>query len=175
MGNRGILHNGEGEIIRRQANRAAITCRLEFRGRHRSPRVLDPHRYTQLFFLDEATAYAAGHRPCAECRRADYRAFGAAFRAGTPGAIPRAADIDRILHADRAGERPTVTDVPDGAIIAASGSAFLRWHGWWRWSFDGYRPEEPVGEMRLLTPTSIVRALRSGLELTVDPSVLPAP
>ena len=78
-GNRGCLHDDEGRIRRRYAGRRWIACRLEFRGRRRSA-LLQPGRYTELFFLDEATAFAAGHRPCAECRRADYDRFVAAWR-----------------------------------------------------------------------------------------------
>src|ERR1700742_2178609 len=82
-GNRGCLHDAKGEIRRAYAVRRWIACRLEFNDRRRTP-LRQPGRYTELFFLDEATAFAAGHRPCAECRRADYDRFRALL--GEPGA-----------------------------------------------------------------------------------------
>src|SRR6478736_8868570 len=78
-GNRGCLHDDRGRIRRRYAGRRWIACRLEFRGRRRAA-LMQPGRYTELFFLDEATALAAGHRPCAECRRPDYDRFVARWR-----------------------------------------------------------------------------------------------
>src|SRR3954453_18158595 len=111
MGNRGILHDAaarddpDARIRRRWAGRAWISCLLEFRGR-RDP-VMAPGHYTRLFFLDEPTALAAGHRPCAYCRRAAYNAFRDAWAAGNPqhglGPTPRATEIDRVLHAERLG------------------------------------------------------------------------
>src|SRR5215208_5500627 len=83
-GNRGCLHDADGAIRRRYAGRRWIACRLQFRGWRRSP-LLQPGRFTELFFLDEATAFAAGHRPCALCRRADYDRFGAVWSALHPG------------------------------------------------------------------------------------------
>jgi hypothetical protein len=107
MGNRGRLHDPSRRIVRRAASgyRAWVTCRLTFRGRHRT--VMAPNRYTELFFLDEATALAAGHRPCGECRREDYRRFKASWlvanrdRGLGPDAVIGA--IDRELHRDRLG------------------------------------------------------------------------
>ena len=98
-GNRGCLHDARGEIRRRWATRRWIACRLEFRGWHREP-LLQPGKFTELFFLDEATAFAAGHRPCALCRREDYVRFGELF----PG--PSGADaMDEQLHAERVDGR----------------------------------------------------------------------
>jgi hypothetical protein len=96
FGNRGRLHDDQGRIRRPYAGRRWIACRLEFRGRHHG--AMPPGRYTGLFFLDEATAFAAGHRPCAECRREDYERF-----AGLCGA--RADAIDARLHGERRGRR----------------------------------------------------------------------
>src|SRR4051794_7148506 len=95
MGNRGVLHDVDGAHRRDWQLRRWIACRLEFEGRHRELR--RPGHYTELFFLDEATALAAGHRPCAECRREDYRRWQAAW----PGADTAADAMDRVLHADR--------------------------------------------------------------------------
>ena len=98
-GNRGCLHDDEGRIRRRYNGRRWIACRLEFRGWQRSP-LLQPGRFTELFFLDEATAFAAGHRPCALCRREDYVRFGEIWRELHPGQVGADA-IDAQLHAER--------------------------------------------------------------------------
>src|SRR6187551_176936 len=112
-GNRGCLHDAEGRIRRVYQVRRWIACRLEFRGRRRSP-LMRPGRFTELFFLDEATAFAAGHRPCALCRREDYDRF-----VGLVGA--RADEIDERLHAERLDQsrrrrlhRARLADLPDG-------------------------------------------------------------
>src|SRR5512144_174542 len=98
-GNRGCLHDAEGTIRRPFAGRRWIACRLRFRGWHRAP-LLQPGRFTELFFLDEATAFATGHRPCALCRREDYVRFGEIWRATHPGETGADA-IDAQLHEER--------------------------------------------------------------------------
>ena len=132
MGNRGRLHDPGRRIVRRIAGgyRAWVTCLLAFRGRRRA--VMAPNRYTELFFLDEATALAAGHRPCGECRRADFRRFKAAWLAGNrdrglgPDALIGA--IDRELHRDRLDPdgRPRtyqaeLGSLPDGVFVVGAG------------------------------------------------------
>jgi hypothetical protein len=97
-GNRGILHR-EQQIVRFHASDLWITCLLEFRGRWREQ--WQPGHYTHLFFHDEAVSFAAGHRPCAECRRADYTAYRDAWVAGLGGPVPSARDLDRRLHSER--------------------------------------------------------------------------
>ena len=99
MGNRGVLHNAERSIVRDSQVKRWIACRLEFRGRHRA--VMTPGKWTELFFLDEATALAAGHRPCAECRNADYRAFQSAWHRAFPDADIAADAMDLVLHQER--------------------------------------------------------------------------
>src|SRR5215212_206442 len=129
LGNRGILHDPDGRVVRRWAGQAWICCLLEFRGR-RDP-VMAPGHYTRLFFLDEPTALAAGHRPCAYCRRADYLAFREAWATGNAnlglGPAPRAADIDRVLHAERLRPDRTkrtypasLANLPDGVMVTLS-------------------------------------------------------
>src|SRR5216683_8151799 len=98
MGNRGVLHNAQRTIVRDSQVRRWIACRLEFRGRHR--RVMSPGTWTELFFLDEAAAFAAGHRPCAECRRTDFLNFQAGWQTVYPGVEPRAEVMDDRLHAE---------------------------------------------------------------------------
>src|ERR1700694_3932569 len=94
-GNRGILHDPDRTIVRDSQVRRWIACRVEFRGRHRD--IMTPGSWTELFFLDEATALAAGHRPCAECRHADYRRFQSAWQ---PADATSADAMDAILHAE---------------------------------------------------------------------------
>jgi hypothetical protein len=163
-GNRGCLHDAQGRIRRRAPTRRWIACRLEFRGWQRGP-LLQPGKFTELFFLDEATAFAAGHRPCALCRRADYTRFLAIV--GAPGADA----IDAWLEAERveAGARrlhaAELHDLPDGAFVLRDGAPWLV-HGdaLRRWSPAGYteRVARGDGEAVVITPPTLVAVLRSG-------------
>jgi hypothetical protein len=182
MGNRGILHDADRTIVRDSQLRRWIACRLEFRGRHRG--IMSPGSWTELFFLDEATALAAGHRPCAECRHADYRRFQSAWQQSSPRGwqeTPSADATDAILHAERR-IRPWVKrthlaefgSLPDGTYVALNERAWLvRGDRLLAWSPDGYvqsthRP--PTGEVTVLTPPSIVAVLRAGYRAEVHPS-----
>jgi len=174
MGNRGLLHDAEGQIVRPWRERRWIICLLEFKGRRRS--VLSPGLYTELFFLDEATALAAGHRPCAECRRERFNAFRDAWLKGNGGqAQVTAGDIDRRLHEERLvpdGTKrtfPADLDVlPDGVFVRLPGDErnWLLWKGQLvGWSAGGYaeRVLGPPGvEVAVLTPPSTVAAIRTG-------------
>jgi hypothetical protein len=170
MGNRGILHHADGTIRRRHAHRNWIACALRFRDRHQT--LMAPGRYTQLFFLDEATAFAAGHRPCAECRRARYRSFAEAWCAvhGRPPGTGLAPAIDRALHAARIGRGGQVTfraeraGLPDGTFVADAGVPFLLWNGaCLRWTFDGYAGAADLpGEVTVLTPKPLVALFAAG-------------
>jgi hypothetical protein len=171
MGNRGCLHDADGRIVRGWAGRRWIACGLAFRGRRRA--VMAPGRYTELFFLDEATAYAAGHRPCAECRRADWMAFRLLW-AGVHG--PADADaIDLALHDARLDGRarrlPPARwpDLPAGAMVLAQGApALVTGAGLWRWSFAGYTPLPDAPEsVALITPAPLVALMRAGLAVQV--------
>jgi hypothetical protein len=163
MGNRGCLHDAAGSIRRDYLGKRWITCRLAFKGRHRA--LMQPGRYTELFFLDEATACAAGHRPCAECRRDDWRDFAALWARvhGDQGAVA----IDTRLHAARLAPRPTLdaADVPKGAMALADAPLLRNATGWWRWSFDGYSPAPapaPSGPVTLLTPAPLADLMALG-------------
>jgi hypothetical protein len=169
-GNRGCLHDAAGEIRRSYANRRWIACRLSFRGRRRSP-LMAPGRFTELFFLDEATALAAGHRPCAECRREDYNRFGELWLALHPGQI--GADvIDEQLHGERiaSGKRllheSPYRELPDGTfVLEAGGPHLVLGRQLLSWSAGGYR--DPLRRPRngcatVITPPSLVAVLRSG-------------
>jgi hypothetical protein len=178
MGNRGILHDDARRIVRYAQLRRWIACRLEFKGIRRI--VMTPHRYTELFFLDEATAFAAGHRPCAECRREDYRRFCAVW-ARCFGEPSGADAIDLQLHRDRLLKprvkrtyAADIADLPDGAFIAADGTAWLvRGHALLAWSQQGYiatRKRPPHREVEVLTPRSTVAVLSAGYRADVHPS-----
>jgi len=171
MGNRGSLHDTERRIRRPFAVKRWITCELEFKNRHRT--VMTPGQYTELFFLDEATALAAGHRPCAECQRARYDLFRRHWT-GRGRALPGADDMDEVLHAERVQEqraKRTYTDrlsrLPSGAMVAdPEGKAYLvQETALVHWTPAGYGARlHPSAEtrFRVLTPRSIVRALGRG-------------
>jgi hypothetical protein len=157
-----------------------IICQLQFRGRHRE--VMSPRRtWTELFFLDEATALAAGHRPCAECRNPAYRRFRELWAAVHP-ADPRGADwIDRRLHAERLAGRSAkrthpaqLAGLPDGAFVAREGRAWLvQDRLLLEWSPAGYvsRQDRPRrGRVELLTPPSVVAVLGAGYRPHVHPT-----
>jgi hypothetical protein len=170
-GNRGCLHDAEGRIRRRFNGRRWIACRLRFRDWRRGP-LLQPGRYTELFFLDEATAFAAGHRPCALCRREDYDRFVERFGDLHPRATGADA-IDARLHAERVDPRARVqrhhaaalAGLPDGAFVLREGEPWLVREGeLLRWSPAGYgeRIARPAGEATVITPPSLVAILRTG-------------
>ena len=170
-GNRGCLHDAEGRIRRRFAVKRWIACKLEFRGRRRAP-LLQPGRYTELFFLDEVTALAAGHRPCAECRREDYDRLVAIWRDLHPGQVGADA-IDAQLHAERldpaANERrlhrAKLGELPDGAFVLKEDEPWLVFGAdLWRWTPSGYSERRPRGapdDALVVTPPSLLAVLGS--------------
>ena len=162
-GNRGCLHDARGEIRRRWQVQRWIACRLEFRGRRRTP-LRQPGRYTELFFLDEVTAFAAGHRPCAECRREDYNRVVELLGL-------RADAIDERLHEERLDSRgrrlhqARFEELPDGAFVLEGDAPWLVLGGELRrWTPSGYteRRLRPDGKAALITPPTLVEVLRSG-------------
>jgi hypothetical protein len=171
-GNRGCLHDKRGRIRRRYAGKRWIACRLRFRGWHREP-LLQPGRFTELFFLDEATAFAAGHRPCALCRREDYLRFGEIWRSLHPGETGADA-IDARLHAERVDPRTRghllheapLDELPYGAYVLRDGRPFLVIGGeLLRWTSAGYDvrvPRPARAPTTLITPPSLVEVLRAG-------------
>jgi hypothetical protein len=179
-GNRGIIHDPATRMLlkRRWTTRAWIACVCEFRGRRR--KVMATRSWTELFFLDEATAFTAGHRPCFYCRRAGAEAFRDAWVRGNGRGRAVAPEIDAVLHAERLDGRAKRThaldalpeSLPDGAMIAAGKDAFLIARGAaWRWSFAGYRRADVPSGARLLTPPSVVNAFRAGYAAQIDASV----
>ena len=173
-GNRGCLHDDGGQIRRRYAGRRWIACRLRFRGWHRTP-LLQPGRFTELFFLDEATAMAAGHRACALCRREDYDRLVALWRDLRPGQVGADA-MDLQLHGERvaAGTRAqrrheaALDDLPDGAFVLEAGRPHaVRGDALLPWTAGGYgapRRRAARGPAQVITPPSLVAVLRAGWE-----------
>jgi hypothetical protein len=180
MGNRGCLHDASGRIRRPFVGTRWISCVLQFKGRRRP--LMVPGHYTELFFLDEATALAAGHRPCMECQRDRYVLFRDHWRAPGVTETPSAPELDAALHADRleSGRHPRtyverLASLPDGAIVVDAGRAQLVRGGTLvPWTPEGYatdaRHEPASAEVRVLTPRSIVQAIARGYPVALHPS-----
>jgi hypothetical protein len=167
-GNRGCLHDDRGEIRRRFATRRWIACRLEFKGWQRKS-LMQPGKFTELFFLDEATAFAAGHRPCALCRREDYNRF--LELAGAAGAD----EIDERLHRERLDggrrrlHRAAVAELPDGAFVLRGGQPWLVFgNELLRWTPAGYTDRVGAGgRAETITPPTLVDVLEASWEPVV--------
>lgn len=178
-GNRGILHSGH-EIVRYHASDLWITCALEFRGRWREQWL--PHRYTHLFFHDEAVSFASGHRPCAECRRDSYNQYQHAWAEGLGAARPSAKEMNRQLHAERI-VRGTHrrqfhaigwAELPTGAFVLLDGSpAVVVDDHLTIWTEAGYadrRTRPTSGDVEVITPPATVAVLRAGYPVQIDES-----
>jgi hypothetical protein len=180
-GNRGIIHDPATKTLtRRWASQAWLTCVCEFRGRRRQ--VMGRRSWTELFFLDEATAFAAGHRPCFFCRRDDAKRFCAAWDAGNGTAKVLARDIDAVLHRERlAGckKRPHPLpmrwdQLPDGAMVQEGAESYLIVGGRaLQWSPAGYREvQNEIKDAMLLTPPSTLRAFVAGYKPVLHSSAV---
>jgi hypothetical protein len=178
FGNRGGRFHRDDQTLgtRRWASRQWICCVLSFKGRrHKVWR----QGYTDLFFLDEVTALAAGHRPCFECRRADATAFAQKWAQTKDRAFPYVEEMDRVLHAERLDGRAKrmhvmqFDDLPEGAAVARNGAVFaLRGPHLLRWAEHGYAAKiaRPRGVANVLTPPSSVAILRAGYQPQWHPS-----
>jgi hypothetical protein len=184
-GNRGIIHDPATKTLltRRWATRTWLVCDCEFKGRRRA--VMADRSWTELFFLDEAVALAAGHRPCFLCRRDDAERFRACWASATGDSPPSAGHMDSVLHAERL-ERGLkrvhpltllLTDLPDGAVVAVGPDAYtLRAGLAYRWTNDGYEPPKVLPDAdSLLTPPSTVKALFAGYQPVLHPSINATP
>jgi hypothetical protein len=182
-GNRGILHRGR-EIVRFHASDLWITCALEFRGRWAEQ--WRPHHFTWLFFLDEAVSFAAGHRPCAECRRASYNAYREAWAEALGGDAPSAKEMNRRLHGERIfrgthrrrlHELPWA-GLPDGAFVLVDDRPAVvvgdRLAPWTRAGYRGSSRRPVRGTATVITPPATVAALRAGYEVQIDQGALAA-
>jgi len=182
MGNRGCLHRPDRTLgTARWRSKLWICCVLDWRGRTRDP--MPPGRWTALFFLDEATALAAGHRPCGYCRRHAYLAYAEAWLAARGLAKPlRAGEMDALLHAERVHSRSrrqrtheaVAGSLPDGVMIRHEGAPGLLASGRvLPWSFAGYLAPVPLGQdaqVEVLTPPSSVAAIAAGYRPLVHPT-----
>lgn len=180
-GNRGIIHDPATKTLlgRRWTTRAWLICVCDFRGRRR--KVMATQSWTELFFLDEATALAAGHRPCFFCRRHDAEAFRAAWAKGQGVESPRASEMDAILHSERLDGRTRrlhalplpLHALPDGAMVQAGEDSYLIVDGrLLSWSPAGYRAAAPavLNDPKLLTPPSALGAIMAGYRPVLHPS-----
>jgi len=168
MGNRGCLHDADGRIgAARWRHRNWITCVLSFKGRRRS--LMSPGKYTELFFLDEAVACAAGHRPCAECRRPVWQSLKTVW-ASVFGCMT-AAEIDRCLHAARLDGQEQrrhsakARELPDGTMVLIDDAVHLvRAAQALRWGPGGYGTAGPLpdGQVTVLTPAPMVAVMQAG-------------
>lgn len=185
MGNRGILHDDDRNVVRPQRLTRWIICELEFKGRTRE--LMSPSKYTELFFLDEATALAAGHRPCFECRRGAAGRFLDAWRRRSGSEDATIADVDQELSEQRRMPRSGISDgkrayraevrqLPDGVIVELDGRPWLVHDGELvAWSFAGYEGADRrrVGDevAWVLTPNGTVRTLQEGYVPVPHPSL----
>jgi hypothetical protein len=179
-GNRGIIHDPATKTLlkKRWSSPAWITCVCEFRGWRR--KVMGGRSWTELFFLDEATAFAAGHRPCFFCRRDDAKRFRAAWEKGNGVADIRAREMDTVLHSERLERSKKrlhplpmpVAQLPDGAMVQQGEESFLILQGRaLQWSMGGYRRgERVIDDAMLLTPPSTLRAVSAGYRPVLHPS-----
>jgi hypothetical protein len=183
VGNRGIIHDPATRTImkRRWSTHAWIACVLEFRGRRR--KVWQRQSWTELFFLDEATSLAAGHRPCFYCRREDAKRFRTAWEKGNRKSDILAPDMDAVLHQERlaSGKRlhplsMPIEKLPNGAMVQAGEESFLIASGKaLLWSPSGYRNvNDEIRDAKLLTPPSIVRAFAAGYRPQLHSSAVAA-
>lgn len=182
-GNRGIIHDPATRTLlrKRWAANAWLICVLDYKGKRR--RVMGGRSWTELFFLDEAVALAAGHRPCFFCRRQDAEAFRAAWARAREGGAPLAPEMDAVLHGERLnhGRKRVhalpgpVGELPDGAVIAAGGEAYTLAHGRaFRWTEHGYGPAQEIPRADgLLTPPSTLLAMRAGYRPMLHPDLDP--
>ncbi|MGD0850035.1 hypothetical protein [Bradyrhizobium sp.] len=183
-GNRGIIHDPVTKTLtRRWANKAWLTCVCEFGGRRRE--VMGGRSWTELFFLDEATAFAAGHRPCFFCRRDDANRFRAAWETGNGITKALARDVDAVLHRERlaAGKKRLHPlpmqweELPDGAMVHAGAGSYLVVQGRaLSWSPAGYgEARNTINDAMLLTPPSTLRAFIAGYKPVLHPSARSVP
>jgi len=183
-GNRGIIHDPQTRTLlkRRWTSRAWLICTLHWRDVRRS--VMAARSWTELFFLDEATGLAAGHRPCFYCRRDAARSFQRRFPTDGHPAVPKAPDIDAMLHAERLADRrkrlhglpSQAVDLPDGTMVLQHGVPHLMLDSLaWPWSLRGYgAPVAPSDCAQLITPPSTVAVLRAGYRPQIHASAFPA-
>jgi hypothetical protein len=175
MGNRGVIHNNHGEIKQPYKLKAWITCLLQFKGR--KFKIMAPNRWTALFFLDEATAFAAGHRPCNECRRNDFMKFKSFWIKGNPeygfSTKTKIAEIDAVLHSERINAdkekvifEMDISEIPNGTFVLVKSIPHLFFQSsLYEWTPHGYTNTTSLpsdSRLTILTPKSIVKMFGAG-------------
>lgn len=191
MGNRGILHDDKKQIVKPWQHKGWVTCRLKYgestrTGNSSREKLFTPGNYSELFFLDEATAFAAGHRPCSQCRNKRYKEFKQAWAAANRDLIssddPPYKEMDEVLQGERVlpdGEKKTyvaaLDSLPEGTMVELDGKAYLVWRRrLYQWSFSGYTEDKakraPTSPVKVLTPASIVKMYSRGFLPQVDVS-----
>ena len=181
IGNRGIIHDPATKTLlrKRWSTKAWLVCVLHYKGRRRD--VMARRSWTELFFLDEAIALAAGHRPCFFCRRSDAEAFRSAWARANGGKVPRALEMDAVLHTERLdhGRKRVhpipgpVDQMPDGTVITADEEAYTLAHGRaFRWAERGYLTAQEIPPTAvLLTPPSTLQAMCAGYRPVLHPDL----
>jgi hypothetical protein len=180
LGNRGIIHDANKKIVTTHRLQGWVTCVLEFKDIKR--KVMSPGTYTELFFLDEATAFSAGHRPCGYCQRQRYTAFKDAWLQANQNRLPHLEGrshaisvIDKLVHKERIQRGKKVTflaplqSLPSGTMVEIAAHAYLVWdHNLYAWSFSGYQKVKDMpsshsdGSVIVLTPQSYVNTFQAG-------------
>lgn len=183
LGNRGILHNDNKEIVTAYKSKAWITCLLDFKGTKRE--IMSKGQYTELFFLDEATAFSAGHRPCAQCQRKRYNEFKNKWLKANGhkvnGQKTNIANIDKIIHQERIHKKQKITFIaqlnllPDGTMIQINNAVYILWSGnLHKWTFDGYSLSDiriTKEEVNVITPQSYVKMFANNFIPEVHESI----
>jgi hypothetical protein len=185
MGNRGRIHNEHQQIGSRYKSPAWLICKLEFKGRKRQ--IMAPNSYTELFFLDEATAFAAGHRPCFECRREDFNRFRKLWIEGNRqynfSDKTSIREIDQVLHNQRINKDGAkkmypeeLNKLPDGTIVSFQESAFLLFkqhlYLWTPYGYEKRNSSVIKGNVNVLTPLSIVNTFKAGYEPQISSGIV---
>jgi len=182
LGNRGILHNGKQQIIKTYQHQSWVACRLKFKNRKR--KLMAPSNFTELFFLDEATAFAAGHRPCCECRRdryLEFKNYWVRSNLDKQAKDVKISIINKLMHKERINKGVKIThraklkELPGGTIFSNKNSAYLIFETKiYLWSFEGYSFAKNVNisdEVDVLTPKSIVNIFRIGFKPEIHKSI----
>lgn len=168
-GNRGVIHDKHRCIIKSHTTKRWIYCRLNSNDKHRE--VMMPNRWTELFFLDDATALAAGHRPCGQCQHARYQSFMEAWRKGNNTPYLSRDAVDDVMHDEcmnRRFEQVRISDLPDGVMVRHEEQILIkRDEKLFKWTFEGYHTDESVNisYAQLVTPLSIVKAIGAGFSV----------
>jgi hypothetical protein len=169
MGNRGCLHNGDQKIVKHHQLKRWIICLLEFKTYYR--KVMTKGRYTELFFWDEATAFAAGHRPCAECQRSRFVEFRNKWREANEQPTLSTEEMDNFLHDERFSENKiwqSIDELPDGVFVELVDKSYLvKDKKLYEWTFGGYSKSGTTTtehKLKVLTPYSLVKTFQNGFE-----------